>query len=170
MAKPIAKLVALLTPKRRWAQFSLATMLFAVTATCVWCGAISAQWRHCNQQAAAIQALNLVNAPDTAAVAPLWLRRLYGEGSFENVVSLSLIRGHCSDDDLPALAELTELRRLVLSEPWPFVHSQGRITDAVLKHLTGMKKLRTLDVRGTEVTEYGIAELQKVLPNCTIIR
>jgi len=26
MAKPIAKLVNMLTPKRRWAQFSLATM------------------------------------------------------------------------------------------------------------------------------------------------
>jgi hypothetical protein len=31
MAKPIAKLVTLLTPKRRWAQFSLATMLVVVS-------------------------------------------------------------------------------------------------------------------------------------------
>jgi hypothetical protein len=31
MAKPIAKLVYLLTPKRRWAQFSLATMFVVVT-------------------------------------------------------------------------------------------------------------------------------------------
>jgi hypothetical protein len=35
MAKPIAKLVAVLTPKRRWAQFSLATLFVVVTAFCV---------------------------------------------------------------------------------------------------------------------------------------
>jgi hypothetical protein len=36
MAKPIAKLVSLLTPKRRWSQFSLASMLAVVTGLCVW--------------------------------------------------------------------------------------------------------------------------------------
>jgi hypothetical protein len=32
MAKPFAKLLSMLTPKRRWAQFSLATMFVVVTA------------------------------------------------------------------------------------------------------------------------------------------
>jgi hypothetical protein len=36
MAKPLAKLVALLKPKRRWAQFSLATMFVVVTVLGVW--------------------------------------------------------------------------------------------------------------------------------------
>jgi len=31
MGKPLAKLVSLLTPKRRWAQFSLATMFVVRT-------------------------------------------------------------------------------------------------------------------------------------------
>ncbi|HVC97953.1 MAG TPA: hypothetical protein VND64_30055, partial [Pirellulales bacterium] len=35
VAKPLAKLVALLTPKRRWAQFSLATLLAVVAVLCV---------------------------------------------------------------------------------------------------------------------------------------
>jgi hypothetical protein len=36
MAKPLAKLVKRLTPKRRWAQFSLFTMFVVVTVLCVW--------------------------------------------------------------------------------------------------------------------------------------
>ena len=35
MAKPLAKLLSMLTPKRRWAQFSLATMFTAVRTACV---------------------------------------------------------------------------------------------------------------------------------------
>jgi HEAT repeat protein len=36
MAKPVTRLVSLLKPKRRWSQFSLATMFMVVTALCVW--------------------------------------------------------------------------------------------------------------------------------------
>ncbi|HEV3002912.1 MAG TPA: hypothetical protein VGX78_00555, partial [Pirellulales bacterium] len=36
MTNPLAKLVKLMTPKRRWAQFSVATMLLVVTALCIW--------------------------------------------------------------------------------------------------------------------------------------
>ena len=35
MAKPLPKLLLMLTPKRRWAQFSLLTMLVVVTVLCV---------------------------------------------------------------------------------------------------------------------------------------
>jgi hypothetical protein len=35
MAKPLAKLISMLTPKRRWAQFSLFTMFVVVTVLCV---------------------------------------------------------------------------------------------------------------------------------------
>jgi hypothetical protein len=36
MAKPLAKLHSLITPKRRWAQFSVATMFVVVTVLCIW--------------------------------------------------------------------------------------------------------------------------------------
>ena len=36
MGKPFSKFVAVLAPKRRWTQFSLGTMLLAVTLLCVW--------------------------------------------------------------------------------------------------------------------------------------
>jgi hypothetical protein len=36
MAKPLAKLVTLITPQRQWAQFSLDTMFVVVAALGVW--------------------------------------------------------------------------------------------------------------------------------------
>jgi hypothetical protein len=38
MPKPLAKLVLLFTPTRRWAQFSLKSLLVAVTLCCTWLG------------------------------------------------------------------------------------------------------------------------------------
>jgi hypothetical protein len=40
MLKPLAKLLSMLTPKRRWAQFSLGTMFVVVTVLCVWLGVV----------------------------------------------------------------------------------------------------------------------------------
>jgi len=38
-----------------------------------------------------------------------------------------------------------------------------------LKHLAGLKNLESLDLTGCDkVTDKGIAELQKALPNCKI--
>lgn len=36
MSRRFAKLLTLFKPKRRWLQFSMGTMLLAVTALCVW--------------------------------------------------------------------------------------------------------------------------------------
>jgi hypothetical protein len=44
----------------------------------------------------------------------------------------------------------------------------ARVTDADLPHLHGLKRLVTLDLRFTEVTPSGVAELQNALPNCEI--
>ena len=44
MAISLAKFSALLTPKRRWAQFSVATMMIVVTVLCVWL-AWRGRWR-----------------------------------------------------------------------------------------------------------------------------
>jgi hypothetical protein len=170
MARPLAKLLSMLTPKRRWAQFSLATMFVVVTVLCVSLGWLRMRWAHCNRQAAAILALGVRNAYETEPTAPAWVCRMFGKRSFENVIGLSLIRGHYNDADLKPLAELTELRRLVLSEPFPFVHSVGLITDTTLPVISALSKLQTLDVRGTKVTGAGVAELQKALPDCNIVR
>ena len=37
-------------------------------------------------------------------------------------------------------------------------------------HLLGLTNLQTLNLSRTQVTDTGIAELQKTLPNCRIIK
>jgi hypothetical protein len=57
MAKPLAKIVVLLTPKRRWAQFSLATMLVVVTVLCVELSMVVAPAERQRRAVAAMEAL-----------------------------------------------------------------------------------------------------------------
>ncbi len=57
---------------------------------------------------------------------------------------------------------MTELQHLWLQNM--------RVTDAGLEDLTGLTKLATLDLSGTQVTDAGVAKLQQALPNCKITR
>ncbi|HJT33252.1 MAG TPA: hypothetical protein VJ783_14505 [Pirellulales bacterium] len=43
------------------------------------------------------------------------------------------------------------------------------VTDAGLAHLKDLDRLMVLDVRRTRVTETGVNELRKRLPNCMIL-
>ena len=45
-----------------------------------------------------------------------------------------------------------------------------QITDAWLVHLAGLTNLEELWLYGTQVTDEGLAELRKALPNCSINR
>ena len=47
---------------------------------------------------------------------------------------------------------------------------RSQITDTGLVHLTGLTKLTYLDLRNTSITDAGIAELKKALPNCGITK
>ncbi|HUY32929.1 MAG TPA: leucine-rich repeat domain-containing protein [Pirellulales bacterium] len=40
----------------------------------------------------------------------------------------------------------------------------------IITHLHGLTSLRMLDLEGTKVTDAGVAELEKALPNCEIIQ
>lgn len=46
----------------------------------------------------------------------------------------------------------------------------AKLTDYDLKHLEGMKHLKQIYLSSTQVTDGGVAELQKALPNCKISR
>ena len=48
------------------------------------------------------------------------------------------------------------------------VNLGGSITDAGLVHLKGLTNLQTLNFSGTKVTDAGVAQLKKALPNCKI--
>ena len=45
-----------------------------------------------------------------------------------------------------------------------------KVTNAELLHLKGLTKLQRLSLIETNVTDAGVADLQKALPNCKIIK
>jgi len=59
------------------------------------------------------------------------------------------------------LAGFTSLEMLDLS-------SNRAITDAGLKELFGLTSLQSLSLAGTKVTDAGLKELKKALPECKI--
>ena len=75
-----------------------------------------------------------------------------------------LILGSTGLNDLQAerLARNESRQRLVLA-------GNDRITDQLLPALKPLTWLRELDFGGTSVSEAGVAELQKALPNCKVI-
>ena len=46
----------------------------------------------------------------------------------------------------------------------------GQISDEGLTHFQGLSNLRKLKLLNTQVTDDGVAELQKALPDCKITR
>ncbi len=65
-----------------------------------------------------------------------------------------------TDDGMKYIESLPTIRDLRLCDV--------PITDAGLMRLHALKNLKWLHLEHTRVTEYGIAELQKVLPKCDI--
>ena len=66
-----------------------------------------------------------------------------------------------TDAGLVHLKGLTKLRELYLDET--------KVTDAGLEHLAGLTNLQKgLNLTLTQITDAGVAELQKALPNCDI--
>jgi hypothetical protein len=84
---------------------------------------------------------------------------LRGLSRLTNLRELVLVDG-VRDDDLVYLAPLTKLERLGLFENY--------VTDEGIQHLTGRKRLKRLEMRRTNVSLAGIAELRRALPECVV--
>jgi len=75
---------------------------------------------------------------------------------------LTQLRSLDLDPGLERLKGLTQLRILDLSGT--------QVADAGLVHLEGLTRLQWLRLVGTKVTDAGVRELQKALPNAHIVR
>ena len=126
------------------------------------------------------------NADSEEPPGPAWLRKLFGDDFFARVL-WSDINGHkvndgslvylesladlefvdlsgamqITDNGLAHLKALSRLRVLVLG---------AGVTDKGVGHLKELTKLRELIIGDSSVTDTGVAELQKALPKCDIIR
>jgi hypothetical protein len=190
MAKTLAKLVALLKPKRRWSQFSLATMFIVVTVLCVGLAAIN----RANRQREAVAAIKAVGGlvkydierPGYVdAYYKQFLRRWLPRDYTDEVEFVSL--READDSDLGRLRPFARLRQLRLIQAYQVTNTGLRqlqdltclqfleldctqVTDSGLGHLHGLNLLEALLVGGTHATDSGVAELQKALPKCNIVR
>jgi len=75
-----------------------------------------------------------------------------------------LISSPVTDADLASLKGLPHLRSLDLN-------ADSKLTDAGLvnlRDLRNLNQLEMLDLSNTQVTDTGVAKLQKALPNCDI--
>jgi len=159
MAKPLAKLLSLLTPKRCWAQFSLATMFVGVTVLCVWLAVVVNRAHRQRDAVAAFEALGGTveyAEPDESASEAFpkrFLRRWLARDYFDDVIHVKLYRIQIPDAGLAHLEGLTSLRQLDLGE-------DALVTDAGLCHLEGLTRLQQLSLNCAQVTDAGMAHLQ----------
>lgn len=93
------------------------------------------------------------------------LARLMGDDPSELVIGVLFNDGHkITDCDLDNLKPLTEVCCI-------FAFNEFPISDAGLMRLASLTHLKVIAFVGkTNVTDAGIAEFQKVLPNCEIRR
>ncbi len=184
MAKPIAKLISMLKPKRRWAQFSLASMFVVVTVLCVWLSVVVNRAHRQRDAVAAIEALggtvkyydpDMEPDPEASeAFLRRWLPRDYLDevrvvdlGSVQDPDAglahlhemtglhvLHLFGTQVKDAGLAHVQGLTELRQLSLS--------LTQVTDAGLEHLNGLTKMEWLSLDDTLITDAGLAHLQEL--------
>jgi len=121
---------------------------------------------------AQISSISVVEQPITDTGLQHLARMLYDRNDFTEAsdetglhsnknaqISLALGLTKITNDGLRVL-RVMPLRRLTLRGT--------EFTDASIEHLKTTSSLESIDLAGTKVTDMGIAELQKALPNCKI--
>jgi hypothetical protein len=171
MAKPFAKIVSMLTPKRRWAQFGLATMFVLVAIAAVPCAWLA--WNLDNRRRertaeSAIDKLDATRIRNDSPVdgfiyedesdhgqfrGPQWLRGILGEDFYAHTIYIQFgSNGVVRDADLAHLERLAHLKALHLP-----CH---RLTDAGLVHLSRLVLLKDLEIQSPNVTDAGLIHLE----------
>jgi hypothetical protein len=169
-------------PKPRWFQFRLRTLFVFIGVCAVGLG-LGYRMNRAQRQRAAVDAIGHFGQVryDTPASEEddvfyrRWLRRWLPQDYVDNVTIVYLRKGDDADlgQLIGHLGALPGLKRL------EFVNT-FKLTDAGLKHLHALRWLEEINLwlrnrrRGRKarplITDEGVAELQKALPNCKIIR
>jgi hypothetical protein len=187
--KLVTTIIRMLTPKRRWVQFSLSTLFVVMTAICVW---LSAHMRAVNRQRAAIAVVvcadgncyydyefdgtgHLIDPPAEPA-GPAWLLKLLGIDHLANIVALRL--NARTPEDVELLRGLTHLRWCSFSGGSGTERVLGAIADLPklesleafesdldangFKHISRMKELRYLNLGNSTFGDDGMAHLRSL--------
>ncbi len=152
--------------KRRWFQFSLRTLLIAMTALALWLGLYVKSFRDRRLAIAAVQELN--GSLSLRPTEPTWLQSFVSdEKFFWNPVAVRFNENYPIGDDelrstIPHLLTFDELYYLNLYK--------SRVTDAGLAHILRLAdRLQVLDVRNTAISDKAVAYIQQ-LPKLRLLR
>jgi len=161
--------------KRRWYQFSLRTLLIAVSIIAIPCALLGQKLERKRGERKALAALAEYDGQlkydddphdgslrlDTDGPGPEFLKGLLGEDFFHEVSHLSYRNNRQIDDDgLQYVSNLVYLQTLDLDGT--------RVTNVGVRSLIGLVRLKELDLRFTRVTEAGAVEIQAAMPNCKV--
>jgi len=159
MGLSTSKIAAFLKPKRRWFQFSLATLFLVTTALAVWLGIWTDRARKQQRAVEAIRQRGGIVAysyeteggpGQPTPPGPRWLRDSLGIDYLDRVVAVNFTGDTFTDADLELLQGSPRLENL-------FLHS-ANITDAGLVHLQGLRELRVLRLE-CSITDAGMEHL-----------
>lgn len=182
MNSPFPSILRRLTPKRRWAQFTLRGLFVMPSLTCVALATCVLPAERQRRAVDAIEALGgLVYYADDAlptarypiAVQQSFLRRHLPRDYLEHVREADLT--FCDDTNaaMSHLRNLVSLRVLRLENiftdsDWELLlralnvpHRGGPpVSDAALAHVQGLTRLEEIDLDNTQVTDEGLAHLR----------
>jgi hypothetical protein len=157
--------------KRRCCQFSLRTLLLALSLLSLLLGWFSVKMLKQREAVSAIRSLGRTVAyrhqisslrylPQYSPPGPAWLRDLLADDIFDDVIDffddvVMVDMGHnnrITDSDLEHLEGLTSLVWLCLG--------YSQITDAGLEHLEGLTSLQWLKIHSNQITDAGLVHLK----------
>jgi Leucine rich repeat len=143
-------------PKRRWFQFSLKTLLVALTLLCLGPGGYLTYERARRQRQWRIADEIERMGGELAYVPPNARGRYWSEGILGDEIELIGVifsgNGGLTDDDLALLEAFPNLQQLTLSHT--------KISDAGLVHIKKLKQLEWLDLSQTRVTDAGLVHIE----------
>jgi hypothetical protein len=144
-------------------KYSLRTLFLVTTALLIWLG-WQAERIHRQREANAViyRAGGMVRYED-AFLRPVTkhLSTRLGRDAVQHITAVYFGGTSAKDEDLACLRMLPRLREVILTS--------SAVSDAGLPHLYGLRELETVDLRFTAVSESGIAELRRALPQAKIL-
>ena len=156
--------------RRRWFQFSIRSMMLAITLLCVWLGVIS---HRANRQKRAVEAIrskggsveydyesrkyggrNFPRRGSPSPPGPVWLQNLVGLDYFATVVVAGVGHDAADDDSVAVLVNLPELRCVSLVG--------AGVTQGGLARLKELPNLVSLDLENSSATSAGWEPLERL--------
>jgi hypothetical protein len=159
------------TPKLRWYQYSLRSLMIFVTLFACLCSWFAVKMQQAKRQKEAVEKLRgrgyaIEYDYEHVSPVPEWVVKLLGKDflfdvySVGEMISLPMMKFHVpalTDADMAVFDELPRLRTLRFCNNFG---NPAKFTDQGLAHLEMLKGLESLDLSGTQLTDAGLKHLK----------